>query len=73
MKGRLEHAPLEDATKYPIILPERHPVIKLLLRNTHKILGHMGRDSIVAKLRMKYWSVGLTSEIKKLLHDCIVC
>ena len=40
--GRLQNAPVAYERKHPIILPYKHHVTDLIIRQYHETLGHMG-------------------------------
>ena len=39
----------------------------------HCTHGHMGRESILAKLREKFWSLGGNNLVRKIVKDCLQC
>ena len=41
-KGRLGNAPLDIATRYPILLPRRHHVTRLIVEACHRKVNHGG-------------------------------
>ena len=45
--GRLESAPIDEALKYPCILPNDHHVTELIIRHNHRSVGHMGQGSVL--------------------------
>ena len=53
--GRIHNAPTSDLTKFPYLLPSKHPVIKLIVVDTHKKLHHGGVSITVTALRQVYW------------------
>ena len=73
MKGRLKWSSVPSNTKYPIILPGKNHAVGLLIRHTHETKGHMGREVIISELRKDLWIVGLTNQIRKLMHNCVTC
>ena len=71
--GRLHHSAVPYESKHPIILPKHSCVTMSIVTAAHKQLGHMGRETMVAFLRKKYWIAGLNSIIRKLLYACTNC
>ena len=72
--GRLSSSPsLSDRSQHPVIVPRRHPVARLLLREAHVAAGHQGRDHTLWKLRERYWIVGASSDVRKMIRSCVVC
>ena len=44
--GRLVNAPFGNERKHPIILPYKHHVTDLIIKQCHENLGHMGQESL---------------------------
>ena len=55
--GRLVNAPLGDERKHPVILPYKHHVTDLIIKQCHENLGHMGQESVLSSLRETVWIV----------------
>ena len=55
--GRLVNAPIGDERKHPIILPYKHHVTDLIIKQCHENLGHMGQESVLSSLREAVWIV----------------
>lgn len=72
-EGRLRHASIPEAAKYPIILPARHPAVVALLRDLHEFHGHCGYRQTVAEAWNRYWIVGVAVAAKKIVRECVVC
>ena len=71
--GRLQHAPLSDQSKHQIILPRKHHVSKLIVRQYHEVHGHCGREYIFSQIRQKFWILGARRLIKQIIRDCVHC
>lgn len=52
--GKLRHAPIEYSKKYPIILPNKHHLTELIIKNTHYRNLHAGPQAILAAVRNSY-------------------
>lgn len=50
-KGRLGNAPLDIATRYPILLPRRHHVTRLIVEACHRTVNHGGVKETLVELR----------------------
>ena len=48
VRGRLVNAPIGDERKHPIILPYKHHVTDLIIKQCHENLGHMGQESVLS-------------------------
>ena len=71
--GQLNRADLPHKVKHPVILPRKSHVSTLLIRHTHKSLGHAGRSHVIAALREKYWIIKVNAAVRHVLSKCIFC
>ena len=70
-KVQLSHLNFE--AKHPIILPRKDDNASKLVVSTHKIIGPMARETVVSKLKEKYWISGVNGIIKKMHYNCVTC
>ena len=73
LPGRLAHANVPSHAKRPAILPTHHPAIETLVRHIHEKTAHSGRGYVLAELRRKYWIIGATSLVKRVIRRCVTC
>ena len=71
--GRLEHAPIENDAKHPIILPKKHHVTKLLIEYFHRASAHSGVEYTLSLIRQKYWILGARSSVRNVVNTCFSC
>ncbi|XP_071181279.1 uncharacterized protein [Mytilus edulis] len=71
--GRLERADLPYDAKHPILLPKDSNISKLIIEDIHRSVGHLGKNSILAQLRQKFWIIGAGSMIKGIVSKCVIC
>jgi hypothetical protein len=71
--GRLEHSDREFEAKHQLLLPYNHHVTKLLVRNEHLKLAHIGPEQIVASLRTRFWPVKCRILAKQCVRECFDC
>jgi hypothetical protein len=71
--GRLRRANLSDETKHPVILPKDSRISYMIILDIHKKIGHLGKNSILARLREKYWIIGANTIIKSIVSKCVIC
>ena len=65
---------LSEEVKYPIILPKRHPVTKLIVKHHHESEGHrMGVNFTLNPLRERYHVVHGREMVKRTVKDCSEC
>ena len=68
----MRHAKLNDDVKQPYIIPQGHPITKLITDVTHNN-AHLGTEYVLSNLRIKYWIPKTRSLIKKLHNRCVTC
>ncbi|XP_071827786.1 uncharacterized protein [Apostichopus japonicus] len=70
--GRVEKRLVSYDCRHPILLPRQHPISMLITRQTHEI-GHDGVATTAAKVRRKYWIIGVHKLAKTVKHRCVLC
>ena len=53
--GRIHNAPIKDLSKFPYLLPKKHPVTQMIVIDTHKNLHHGGVSTTITTLCQIYW------------------
>ena len=71
--GRIHNAPLTNDTKFPYLLPPRHPFTALIVLSVHAQLHHAGVNHTVTSIRQSYWIPTARQYIRNLLHRCTIC
>lgn len=66
--GRIGRAPLPYELKHPVILPYKHHVTDLIIRDHHQRMGHLGQESVLSSLRRKYWILKWRSAVCRVLN-----
>ena len=72
-KGRLAMAELPAETRFPLLMPKKHPITVILIREAHKAVAHMGMNATVAEIRRNYWIPQIRQCVRKVLNTCIIC
>ncbi|XP_053392176.1 uncharacterized protein LOC128554881 [Mercenaria mercenaria] len=72
-RGRIHNAPLDEMTKYPYLLPTKHPFTNLIIKYAHSRLLHAGVSSTTTFLRQKYWIPSIRLNVKVILRKCTCC
>jgi len=68
--GRLKNSDTLDLfQKHPILLPSDSPFTRLIFLNEHDISMHGGPQSILARIRLKYWPFNGRNVARGLLDD----
>ena len=68
VKGRVQRPPATDTTRQQIILPRDHPATSLIVRYTHKMIGHLGREHVIAKVRERFWIPQIRVLVRSILN-----
>ena len=72
--GRIVHlVNTEFDTKHPIILDDRHTLVRLLARSLHHKHFHQGLDYMCSVLNMKYVILGLRRLLRSIENQCVTC
>ena len=74
--GRLRYAEkLSYDSRYPIILPRKHPVTQLIVRFHHEKLGNhtAGTNQTLSSLSARYWIVRGREEVRDCESKCTFC
>jgi hypothetical protein len=59
--------------RFPIILPRKHWVTKLIVKNCHEKTCHGGTNLTLAKLSGRYWVISAREEIRNWENQCAKC
>ncbi|XP_029163718.1 uncharacterized protein LOC114936567 [Nylanderia fulva] len=71
--GRLCNATIEYSQKHPIILPSKHHLTTLIIRDAHYKNLHAGSQAILMMVRNNYWPISGREAVRRVLRSCIVC
>ena len=71
--GRLKNAALSDNQRYPILLPNKHPVTDLIVMQHHEEEGHMATSHVLTVLNKNYWIIHGRSAVNRILKSCLNC
>ena len=71
-KGRINNSTLSGDSKNPVLLPNKHAFVNLLIAHTHENSKHCGiRD--ITTIREKYWILRGRAAVKGVLRKCVNC
>ena len=59
--------------QHPILLPRKHHVMENFVRYFHLKLGHLGKNTMISEIRLKYWIVGVSGLVRRILGKCVSC
>ncbi|XP_062542481.1 uncharacterized protein LOC134210452 [Armigeres subalbatus] len=71
--GRLKYSSIPYDGKHQILLPEKHHVTEILVRQLHIDNFHVGQRGLLAILRERYWPIKARLLIKRIVSKCYVC
>ena len=71
--GRIHNAPLNETTRFPYLLPSKHPLSRLIILDIHVSLCHSGTGATLTAVRQTYWIPSARQYIKSLLRKCVTC
>ena len=72
VQGRLQNSSLEICSKEPRIIPQSHPIAKLIALDMHNI-AHLGQEWTLSLIRKRYWITKARVVIKKITRNCMTC
>jgi hypothetical protein len=74
MKGRLDKSKTAtDSLRNPIILPNKHEVTNLLVDESHRKNWHQGQETIIVRLRQRFWIIHIRSAVRRAKKRCQIC
>ena len=56
-----------------ILLPKDHRLSYLISLKAHKEIGHLATESTIAKIRSKYWIIGVRRIVNSITNKCVTC
>ena len=71
--GRIHKSLLPEEEKHPMILPSKHPVVKLLIEDVHRRELHAGVEHTLSVLRQRFWLIKGRSTVRQTLRNCLIC
>lgn len=60
-------------TRFPIILPSSHETVNVIVKHHHERNHHFGIEATIARLRSKYWIIGVRAVVKRAIFRCLFC
>ena len=73
VSGRLQNAPLPEASRHPVIIGRDDDITRLIISDVHQRLLHGGLEHTLADLRTSYWMSKARLAVKTVLHKCAFC
>ena len=64
---------LNQEVKTPMLLPSRHHVVELVIRDAHERMLHGGVNTTLTTIRERFWIIRGRQTVKKNLRRCVKC
>lgn len=71
--GRLKNADIPYEAKHQILLPNKHAISQLIIKNVHLNCLHGPPKLTETVLKQKYWILHSQRAIKSFIHKCVNC
>ena len=71
--GRIHNAPVHEDTKFPYLLPSKHPLTRLIVFDTHIEQLHAGVNGTLTHLRQRFWIPCIRQTVKSIIRKCVIC
>ncbi|XP_058840021.1 uncharacterized protein LOC131695495 [Topomyia yanbarensis] len=73
LDGRLVNAAGPYDSKFPLILPAKHPLSFLIARSLHHRTAHAGPGLLLATMRQRFWPMRGRELVRNVVRKCITC
>ncbi|XP_071153539.1 uncharacterized protein [Mytilus edulis] len=71
--GRINNAPIDESAKFPVLIPNKDRLCKLIVMDAHARNFHSGLESTVTFIRHSYWIPSIRQCVKSILRHCVTC
>ena len=71
--GRIGNAVLREDTKNLVTLPYKHHFSDLVIQDHHVSVTHLGQESVLSSLRLKYWIIKARTAVRRIIRRFIKC
>jgi hypothetical protein len=71
--GRLKKSDLSYNQKHPALLPTKHPVTDMIIRESHISNLHAGIQSTLCFIRQRYWLLKGKDQVRHIVRHCVEC
>ena len=70
--GRLSKARIQSSARHQLILPGKHNVVQLLIRQYHEI-SPFTTEYVLSAIRKRFWVINGKVSVKQIGRRCMVC
>ena len=71
--GRIGNASLAATEKHPILLPTKHPFVKILVMEVHSRVKHGGVNTTLVATQERYWILKGKQLVKGIIRRYVIC
>ena len=71
--GRFQNANLNYDQKFPMLLPTKHHLTKLIVLESHALMLHSGVNGTITHIRQTYWICKIRQVVRSILRACRRC
>ena len=73
IKTKLTERDDSEDFKYPILLPSKHRLVELLIKENHLKYLHAGVQILLANLRERFWIINGRRTVRSVINKCVRC
>jgi len=71
--GRLANAPVPESQRFPVVLPTKNKITKMIFEHEHVRHLHIGPQGLLANIQLIYWPIRGRNIAKQVVHGCTRC
>lgn len=64
---------IDVCQRHPVVLPAKSAFTHLIFLNEHILLMHVGPQTVLSSVRLKYWPLIGRNIARKVAHRCVQC
>lgn len=72
-RGQMNNSPLPANSRNPILLPAKHPFVRLIIKDAHESVKHNGIRDTLTTLRERFWILRGREAVKQFIWKCVIC
>jgi hypothetical protein len=72
-RGRLENMKCDNNARFPILIPKKHSLSMLIVKERADRVLHGGVNDTMVYVRNKFWIPQLRQRVRQIVHKCFVC
>lgn len=69
----MQNANIPFSSKFPLLLPKKHPFTNSLIEYLHLKYFHAGPQKTLAFIRQRFWIINAREVIQRQLRKCLKC